>query len=188
MQIVCLLVVLFAMLVMLGVPKDHQGPHGAAHRLTGSQKSQWCKRLPNNFHQNHQTLRHYHNKPHKCNQVFHSEYKYYITVIQKTNDSSNLWHHPKLFCFSLLVVKVFKASERFAVLDGGFFSFCTLCIFLEVVLWGNDLAAVLKALCCLRCNHSSDNMSFFLPRLVWSRLRGRGTRGQRAALFTAQLS
>ncbi|XP_074496613.1 roundabout homolog 1 isoform X9 [Sebastes fasciatus] len=71
MQIVCLLVVLFSMLVMLGVPKDHKGPHGG-RRLAGLQKSHWCKRLPNNFglHQNHQTLRHSHVKPHKCNQVF----------------------------------------------------------------------------------------------------------------------
>lgn len=86
MQIVCLLVVLIAMLVMLGVPEDHQGPHGA-HRLAGLQTSHWCKRLPNHFgrHQNHQTLRHSHNKPHKCNQFFHSEYQKkvlcYITVI-----------------------------------------------------------------------------------------------------------
>ena len=84
MQIVCLLVVLFAMLVMLGVPKDHKGPHGGAHRLAGSQKSQWCKRLPNNFHQ---TQRQSYNKPHKCKQVIHSEYNCYMP---KTNDSSNL--------------------------------------------------------------------------------------------------
>ncbi|XP_054868139.1 roundabout homolog 1 isoform X8 [Amphiprion ocellaris] len=68
MQIVCLLVVLFSMLVMLGVPKDHKGPH-VAHRLAGLQKSQWCKRLTNNLglQQNHQTLRH----SHKCSHVFH---------------------------------------------------------------------------------------------------------------------
>ncbi|KAM7412829.1 hypothetical protein PAMA_020287 [Pampus argenteus] len=71
MQIVSLLVVLFAVLVMLGVPKDHKGPH-RAHHHTGLHKSQWCKRLPNNFGlQNHQTLRHPHNKPAKCNLVFH---------------------------------------------------------------------------------------------------------------------
>nr|XP_033486978.1 roundabout homolog 1 isoform X5 [Epinephelus lanceolatus] len=60
------------MLVMLGVPKDHKGPLGT-HRHAGIQKSHWCKRLPNNFglHQNHQTSRHSHNKPHKCKQVFH---------------------------------------------------------------------------------------------------------------------
>ncbi|TNN73005.1 Roundabout 2 [Liparis tanakae] len=40
MQIVCLSVVLFAMLVMLGVPKELKGPYGA-HRLAGLQKSRW---------------------------------------------------------------------------------------------------------------------------------------------------
>lgn len=88
MQIACLLVVLFAMLVMLGVPKDHQGPH-RAHRNGGSQKSHWCRRLPNNFgplEQNHPALGHSHNKPHKCKSVSHSKYKKvlcYITVIEK---------------------------------------------------------------------------------------------------------
>ncbi|XP_019117395.1 roundabout homolog 1 isoform X8 [Larimichthys crocea] len=68
MHIMCLLVVLFAMLVMLGVPKDHKGPHGVRR-----QKSNLCKRVPNNFglHQNHQTLRHSQNKPHKCNHGIH---------------------------------------------------------------------------------------------------------------------
>lgn len=81
MQIVSLLVVLFANVVMLGVPKDHKGPHGA-HRNTGLQKSHWCKWPLNNFgpRQNHQTVRHSHSKPHKCNQALHSEYKKrYIT-------------------------------------------------------------------------------------------------------------
>lgn len=72
MQIVGLLVMVFAMLVMLGVPKDHKGPH-ATHRLSGLQKSHWCKQMPNNpeLHRKHQTLRRFH----KCSQIFHSKYK-----------------------------------------------------------------------------------------------------------------
>ncbi|KAM4589556.1 roundabout homolog 1 isoform 1-T1 [Fundulus diaphanus] len=66
MQVVCLLMVLFAVLVMLGVPKDHKGSH-RHHGLTGSErKSQWCKWMHNQLHQNHQTLR----PTHKCSQVF----------------------------------------------------------------------------------------------------------------------
>ncbi|GLD53456.1 roundabout homolog 1-like isoform X5 [Lates japonicus] len=89
MQIVSLLVVLFAMLVMLGVPKDHKGPHGA-HRNTGLQKSHWCKRPPNNFgpRQNHQTVRHSHSKPHKCNQALHSSGSATRTKIDRSSEAA----------------------------------------------------------------------------------------------------
>lgn len=73
MQVVCLLVVLFAMLVMLGVPKDHKGPHGDRQPV-GVQKPHWCKQLPRTSpHQDRQTLRHTHHRLNKCKPVFHSK-------------------------------------------------------------------------------------------------------------------
>ena len=80
MQMVCLLVVLFAVVVMLGVPGDQKGPH-RAHRLAGSQRSHWCKKLPHSLHQNHHTVGH----SHKCSQLFHSKY---ITVIRKKQNKT----------------------------------------------------------------------------------------------------
>ncbi|XP_017163590.1 roundabout homolog 1 [Poecilia reticulata] len=65
MQVVCFLVVVFAGLVMLGVPKHHKG-FRRHPSLTGLLKSQWCKRLRSQLHQSHQTLR----RSHKCSQVF----------------------------------------------------------------------------------------------------------------------
>lgn len=65
MQIVCALTVLVATLAMLGVPKDHGGPRTKSHS---------CKRPAKNFgahfwaHQSHS-----HNKPHKCDAVFHGK-------------------------------------------------------------------------------------------------------------------
>lgn len=97
----------------------------------------------------------------------------------KSNDSSNLWQHPKLFWFSLVVV---KALEHFAGRDWEvLLSFCTFYIFGSCFFFFNesDLAVVLKALHCVCCHHSPDNMSFFLPLLVWSRLQGRGKREDR---------
>lgn len=118
----CLLVVLFAMLVMLGVPKDHKGRHGD-HRLVGLQKSLWCKRPPKNVgpDQIYQTLRRSHHKSNKCTHNLHSKYK---KCHPKHNDSSQLWPVVLVHlsgCSSILTVLCF-------VVEGNFWSYCTLYI------------------------------------------------------------
>lgn len=74
MRMMCLLVVLLAMLVMLGLPKAHNGPH-RAHRFAGSHKSSLCKQLPNNFevHQKYKTSRKSHSKGAECDQLLYSK-------------------------------------------------------------------------------------------------------------------
>lgn len=65
MQIVCALAVLVATLAMLGVPKDHGGPKTKSHS---------CKRPAKNFGAHFWARHsHSHNKPHKCEAVFHGK-------------------------------------------------------------------------------------------------------------------
>lgn len=76
MRVMCLLVVLFAMLLMLGVPKDLHGPHRDSHSV-GLQRTHWCERptKSSGFRQSLQTWRHSHRRRDKCAHVFQSEYR-----------------------------------------------------------------------------------------------------------------
>lgn len=76
MRVICLLVVLFAMLLMLGVPKDLHGPHSDGHSV-GLQRTHWCERsaASSGFRQSLHTWRHSHRRRDKCAHVLQSEYR-----------------------------------------------------------------------------------------------------------------
>lgn len=81
MRVMCLPVALFAMLLMLGVPKDLHGPRGRGPhghgRSVGPQKAQWCERQAKSsgLRQSLQTWRHSHRRRDECTAASHSEYR-----------------------------------------------------------------------------------------------------------------
>lgn len=118
----CFLVLLFAMMVLLGVPKNHRGPHGA-QLISGLQKPHLCKQLPNNFgpKRSHQTLRHSHNKPHKSNPAFHREYK------KCCNGQKVIMSHQILYCIKRWLLNEWTSKEAL-LLWGILIPFTTACV------------------------------------------------------------
>lgn len=93
MRVTCLLVLLFSMLLMLGVPKVLHGPHSDG-RSVGLQRTHWCERpaKSSEFRQSLQTWKRSHRRRDKCAHTFQSEYRSCSTMrrVQKILNGSSI--------------------------------------------------------------------------------------------------